>query len=169
MTRTLLVSTKDTTFYGSGVDVDMAYPRHGYAISSLMDTAYWLPEYLSSKYLRLSSRMDDEFCEDDGIILDDPSIDGGDYRLIVSYVGVGEHEDVEFFYYFAESQRNPLEDPLLLYLSGGPSVSGFSSFLYQIGPLRECLGVRLEMDYLIISFSKRNNLFHSVWQPQSEN
>ncbi|GJV66622.1 peptidase S10, serine carboxypeptidase, alpha/beta hydrolase fold protein [Tanacetum coccineum] len=51
------------------------------------------------------------------------------------YVGVGEHEDVEFFYYFAESQRNPLEDPLLLYLSGGPGVSGFSSFIYQIGPL----------------------------------
>ncbi|GJZ39234.1 zinc knuckle CX2CX4HX4C containing protein [Tanacetum coccineum] len=29
---------------GSGVDVDTAYPRHGYAVSSLMDTAYWLPE-----------------------------------------------------------------------------------------------------------------------------
>nr|GEX50097.1 peptidase S10, serine carboxypeptidase, alpha/beta hydrolase fold protein [Tanacetum cinerariifolium] len=51
------------------------------------------------------------------------------------YVGVGEHDDVEFFYYFVESQRNPLEDPLLLYLSGGPGVSGLYSFLYQIGPL----------------------------------
>ncbi|GKD60670.1 hypothetical protein Tco_1298179 [Tanacetum coccineum] len=29
---------------GSGVGVDTAYPRHGYAISSLMDTAYWLSE-----------------------------------------------------------------------------------------------------------------------------
>ncbi|GJS70151.1 hypothetical protein Tco_0702992 [Tanacetum coccineum] len=29
---------------GSGVGVDTAYPRHGYAVSSLMDTAYWLSE-----------------------------------------------------------------------------------------------------------------------------
>ncbi|GKF27802.1 hypothetical protein Tco_0094144, partial [Tanacetum coccineum] len=28
----------------SGVGVDTAYPRHGYAVSSLMDTAYWLLE-----------------------------------------------------------------------------------------------------------------------------
>ncbi|GKD40842.1 hypothetical protein Tco_1261049, partial [Tanacetum coccineum] len=28
----------------SGVGVDTAYPRHGYAVSSLMDTAYWLSE-----------------------------------------------------------------------------------------------------------------------------
>ncbi|GKF70517.1 hypothetical protein Tco_0203574, partial [Tanacetum coccineum] len=28
----------------SGVGVDMAYPRHGYAVSSLMDTAYWSSE-----------------------------------------------------------------------------------------------------------------------------
>ncbi|GJZ31678.1 hypothetical protein Tco_0576725 [Tanacetum coccineum] len=29
---------------GSGVGVDTAYPRHGYAVSSLMDMAYWLSE-----------------------------------------------------------------------------------------------------------------------------
>ncbi|GKA64259.1 hypothetical protein Tco_0763865 [Tanacetum coccineum] len=29
---------------GSGVGVDTAYPRHGYAVSFLMDTAYWLSE-----------------------------------------------------------------------------------------------------------------------------
>nr|GEW31495.1 hypothetical protein [Tanacetum cinerariifolium] len=31
-------------FHGSRVCVDTAYPRHGYAVSSLMDTAYWLSE-----------------------------------------------------------------------------------------------------------------------------
>ncbi|GJR17582.1 hypothetical protein Tco_0966109 [Tanacetum coccineum] len=31
-------------FIGSGVGVDTAYPRHKYAVSSLMDTAYWLSE-----------------------------------------------------------------------------------------------------------------------------
>ncbi|GKC93421.1 hypothetical protein Tco_1158863, partial [Tanacetum coccineum] len=30
---------------------------HGYAVSSLMDTAYWSSEQLSSKYLHLSSRI----------------------------------------------------------------------------------------------------------------
>ncbi|GKA41320.1 hypothetical protein Tco_0733913 [Tanacetum coccineum] len=29
---------------GSGVGVDTAYLRYGYAVSSLMDTAYWLSE-----------------------------------------------------------------------------------------------------------------------------
>ncbi|GKE10250.1 hypothetical protein Tco_1413801, partial [Tanacetum coccineum] len=28
----------------SGVGVDTAYPRHRYAVSSLMDTVYWLSE-----------------------------------------------------------------------------------------------------------------------------
>ncbi|GJV52587.1 hypothetical protein Tco_1448328, partial [Tanacetum coccineum] len=28
----------------SGVGVDTAYPRNGYAVSSLMDMAYWLSE-----------------------------------------------------------------------------------------------------------------------------
>lgn len=49
------------------------------------------------------------------------------------YVGVGEHEEVQFFYYFIESQRNPSEDPLLLYLTGGPGTSGLFPLLYQIG------------------------------------
>nr|GFA51977.1 peptidase S10, serine carboxypeptidase, alpha/beta hydrolase fold protein [Tanacetum cinerariifolium] len=62
-----------------------------------------------------------------------PGFDGDlPFTFETGYVGVGEHDDVEFFYYFVESQRNPLEDPLLLYLSGGPGVSGLSSFLYQI-------------------------------------
>ncbi|GJV93473.1 hypothetical protein Tco_1541286 [Tanacetum coccineum] len=39
----------------SGVGVDTAYPRHGYAVSSMMDTAYWLSEQYPSKYLLLSS------------------------------------------------------------------------------------------------------------------
>ncbi|GJU82023.1 hypothetical protein Tco_1284388 [Tanacetum coccineum] len=29
---------------GSGVGVDTTYPRHGYAVSSLMDMTYWLSE-----------------------------------------------------------------------------------------------------------------------------
>ncbi|PWA42816.1 peptidase S10, serine carboxypeptidase, Alpha/Beta hydrolase fold protein [Artemisia annua] len=55
--------------------------------------------------------------------------------LFESYVGVGKREEVQLFYYFVESQRNPQKDPLLLYLTGGPGTSGILPFLYQIGPL----------------------------------
>nr|GEV66119.1 hypothetical protein [Tanacetum cinerariifolium] len=41
----ILTSDKDGSDKGSGVGVDTAYPRHGYVVSSLMDTAYWLLEY----------------------------------------------------------------------------------------------------------------------------
>ncbi|PWA34145.1 peptidase S10, serine carboxypeptidase, Alpha/Beta hydrolase fold protein [Artemisia annua] len=58
------------------------------------------------------------------------------FTLETGYVGVGELEEVQLFYYFVESQRNPQKDPLLLYLTGGPGTSGILPFLYQIGPLK---------------------------------
>ncbi|KAL4586250.1 hypothetical protein LXL04_010885 [Taraxacum kok-saghyz] len=58
------------------------------------------------------------------------------FTIETGYVGVGKDEEVQLFYYFAESQRNPQKDPLLLYLSGGPGNSGLIAFLYQIGPLK---------------------------------
>lgn len=39
------------------------------------------------------------------------------------------------FYYFVESERDPEEDPLVLWLTGGPGCSGLSALLYEIGPL----------------------------------
>lgn len=46
------------------------------------------------------------------------------------YISVG---NVEFFYYFVESEGNPGADPLLLYINGGPGCSGLNGFFYQIG------------------------------------
>ncbi|KAJ0682871.1 putative sinapoylglucose--sinapoylglucose O-sinapoyltransferase [Helianthus annuus] len=57
------------------------------------------------------------------------------FKLETGYVGIGEKEEAQFFYYFVESERNPDEDPLIFYLTGGPGCSAVITFFYQIGPL----------------------------------
>lgn len=51
------------------------------------------------------------------------------------YIGVDEKEDVQFFYYFIESEGNPREDPLMLWLTGGPGCSAISGLTFEIGCL----------------------------------
>ncbi|GKE17489.1 hypothetical protein Tco_1425066 [Tanacetum coccineum] len=40
----LMTNLQKASTSGSGVGVDTAYPRHRYAVSSFIDTAYWLSE-----------------------------------------------------------------------------------------------------------------------------
>lgn len=48
---------------------------------------------------------------------------------------VSEVTGREIFYYFVKSERNPENDPLLLWLTGGPGCTGFTGFVYEIGPM----------------------------------
>ncbi|KAL3819513.1 hypothetical protein ACJIZ3_005418 [Penstemon smallii] len=57
------------------------------------------------------------------------------FSLETGYIGVGPNEEVQLFYYFFESEGNPQDDPLLLWLTGGPGCSGLSPILYEIGPI----------------------------------
>lgn len=56
------------------------------------------------------------------------------FYLETGYVGVGELDDVQLFYYFVESERSPRDDPLVLWLTGGPGCSALSGLIYEIGP-----------------------------------
>lgn len=63
-----------------------------------------------------------------------PGFDGPlPFHLETGYVAV--EEDVELFYYFIHSERSPGEDPLFLWLNGGPGCSGLSGLLFDTGPL----------------------------------
>jgi len=58
-------------------------------------------------------------------------------------VGVGESEDVQAFYYFIESENNPKDDPLMLWLTGGPGCSALSGLVLEIGNIcRRSLYIR---------------------------
>ncbi|KAJ8452008.1 hypothetical protein Cgig2_016589 [Carnegiea gigantea] len=57
------------------------------------------------------------------------------FRLETGYIGVGDEEQIQLFYYYIESERDPKTDPLVLWLTGGPGASGLSDLVLEIGPL----------------------------------
>ncbi|TKW04621.1 hypothetical protein SEVIR_7G121900v4 [Setaria viridis] len=58
------------------------------------------------------------------------------FYLETGYVEVDERHGVQLFYYFVRSEKDSDEDPLVLWLSGGPGCSGISGLAYEIGPLK---------------------------------
>ncbi|KAL0384301.1 UNVERIFIED_CONTAM: Serine carboxypeptidase-like 18 [Sesamum radiatum] len=50
------------------------------------------------------------------------------FKLQTGYIGVGEEDEVQLFYYFIQSENDPHRDPLILWLNGEPGCSGPLAF-----------------------------------------
>ncbi|MFS7903280.1 putative carboxypeptidase C [Helianthus anomalus] len=50
------------------------------------------------------------------------------------YVTIDENHGKKLYYYYVLSERNPSEDPVVLWLNGGPGCSSFDGFVYEHGP-----------------------------------
>ncbi|MED6110485.1 hypothetical protein PIB30_043389 [Stylosanthes scabra] len=63
-----------------------------------------------------------------------PGFDGPlPFQLETGYVGLGDtNDDLQVFYYFIKSENDPVNDPLMLWLSGGPGCSSFCALAFQI-------------------------------------
>lgn len=46
---------------------------------------------------------------------------------------IDENHGKKLYYYYVLSERNPSEDPVVLWLNGGPGCSSFDGFVYEHG------------------------------------
>ncbi|MCD9646957.1 Carboxypeptidase [Datura stramonium] len=57
------------------------------------------------------------------------------FEFETGYVGVGESEEKQLFYYFFKSETNPEVDPLILWVTGGPGCGALIAITTEIGPV----------------------------------
>ncbi|KAI3830921.1 hypothetical protein MKW92_046939 [Papaver armeniacum] len=71
----------------------------------------------------------------DALITELPGFNGSfPSKHYSGYVTIDEKSGKSLFYYFVVSERNPSEDPVVLWLNGGPGCSSFDGFVYEHGP-----------------------------------
>ncbi|KAI3853694.1 hypothetical protein MKW98_025211 [Papaver atlanticum] len=71
----------------------------------------------------------------DALITELPGFNGSfPSKHYSGYVTIDEKTGKNLFYYFVVSERKPSEDPVVLWLNGGPGCSSFDGFIYEHGP-----------------------------------
>ncbi|KAK0580837.1 hypothetical protein LWI29_006854 [Acer saccharum] len=83
------------------------------------------------------------------------------FTLETGYVGVGESEEVQLFYYFVESQKDPLQDPLVLWIPGGPSCTALGSLFFasvSTPKEKEQRDEKIEEEELSVSFNMEEEI-----------
>jgi len=58
------------------------------------------------------------------------------FKQYAGYVMLNKTRNKKLFYWFVESQRDPANDPLVLWMNGGPGSSSLIGFLTEHGPFR---------------------------------
>lgn len=56
------------------------------------------------------------------------------FKQYAGYLSTGTSKHLH--YWFVESQRSPKDDPVVLWLNGGPGCSSLDGLLYEQGPFR---------------------------------
>lgn len=66
------------------------------------------------------------------------------------------------WYYFAQSQRRPATDPVVLWLNGGPGCSSLDGFVYEHGPFKFTFKNERSEDLHVRSFEASGRRFEDL-------
>lgn len=58
------------------------------------------------------------------------------FQMYSGYMSINSNTNSSYFYWFVTSQRDPVTDPLLLWMNGGPGASSLMGFFTEHGPFR---------------------------------